>query len=146
MLRCQTSMRWRCAWLLPVCGLVIFCFITARSVHEFREHPQGGLRGGTAQLSPRPVPFWKDTHDAGEWHFYIFNRPAIPIQLYRLAILSAWAVGIAIVFVLGKLDVNEIASFFTLMPALVALWLGVCGSWLDSQIQKVRRAGASALQ
>jgi|ERR1700722_9113255 len=140
--------RWR--FLLPVLGLIPFALIT----HQAYRDAAAANRGNSIWImywlnvplaadlqkpsseptcvdAAKPCVYW-DIGSLDRW------APTPPIweRAFVLSMLPAFVIGVAITFGLGRLGVNEIATFMIAMPLLIVAWFYLIGFLIDRKISK----------
>jgi hypothetical protein len=129
-------MRWRL--VLPVVGLIVF---TAISYHSYRVSPEGQFfLWSTLRLDSDPQnrnhqsPCVESKDPCVGWDPVVVDhwaRPTLVERWFARFTLPAFFVGTFIVFGLGKLGINEVLSFFVLMPLLTLAWYYFVGWLID---------------
>jgi hypothetical protein len=132
-------MRWRI--LLPIIGVIAFGAISYSSYRtglQRHQIPSRYFKWSNLPLDSAPLREQSLSDCAASvvpclvWE----QEPGImsPTAFERLFILSAlpaFAACLALIFVLGKIGVNEILSFMVSMPFLTAAWFYLVGRLLD---------------
>jgi hypothetical protein len=132
-------MRWRI--LLPIIGVIAFGAISYSSYRtglERHEIPSRYFKWSNFPLDSAPLreQSLSDCAASGvpclawEQEPNIMSPTAFE-RLFILSVLPAFAVCLALTFVLGKVGVNEILSFMVSMPFFSAAWFYLVGRLLD---------------
>jgi hypothetical protein len=70
-------------------------------------------------------------------------EPGPVSKMLMLAVLPAFMFGKAIVRVLGRFGISEVATFLTLMPVLIFAWFYLIGWLIDHRRQQVEYRAAN---
>lgn len=128
--------RWQIA--LPLAGLLLFGAVTALSVQRNRDYYKSSRYFWWSALrldrhSSETVPPPKcapAAEDCVEWDpVYVHVDPGWLFYLFFFGALPAFVLGGLVVSGLGRLGVNEVWSFMTVMPIFIGSWFHFIG-WL----------------
>lgn len=139
--------RWR--FILPVVGLLVFGGVTYYSVERRqyeRAHGQyfwwASIPLNTHQPNHDvgvPTPCKPEESDCVSWDPIILHRsPGLMGAMLIITAFPAFAVGMPIVRGLGRLGVNEVAVFLTVMPVLIVGWYYSL-AWLSDRLESKRK-------
>jgi hypothetical protein len=139
--------RWR--FILPIVGLLVFGGVTYYSVERRQYEKAHGQYFWWASIpldthQPNhdvrvPIPCRPEEGDCVAWDPIILHRsPGLMGAMLIITAFPAFVVGMPIVRGLGRLGVNEVAVFLTVMPVLIAGWYYAL-AWLSDRLESKRK-------